>query len=109
MDRRPKQGHLPVQMGPGALTGSSGRRYTARASMASGPDPGDPWVGVSTGWAITSYFLGGVIAWGGIGYLIDWLIGTPHVFLAIGMVAGAALSTYLVWLRYGREDEGKKP
>jgi len=77
--------------------------------MAGGPDPGDYWVCVSIGWAISSYLLSGVLVWGGIGYLLDWLIGTPHVFLAIGMIAGAGLGTYLVYVRYGKEDEGKKP
>ena len=43
-----------------------------------------------------------------IGLAFGWVAATI-VFLAIGMVAGAALSTYLVYLRYGREDEGKKP
>ncbi len=35
---------------------------------------------------------------------IDWLTGTPKEFTAIGMVLGAGLSIYLVYLRYGRGD-----
>jgi ATP synthase protein I len=77
--------------------------------MASGPDPAGPWDGVSTGWAVSSYLMSGVVVWGGIGFFLDWLIGTPHVFLAIGMVAGAILGTYLVYLRYGKDDEAKNP
>jgi ATP synthase protein I len=46
----------------------------------------------------------GVAVWGGIGYLIDLLAGTPHVFAAVGGILGAAGSTYIVYLRYGRED-----
>jgi ATP synthase protein I len=90
------------------LTGERGHRYTPPASVAGRQDSGDPWAGVSTGWAISSYLLSGVVVWGGIGYLVDRLVGTPHVFLAIGMVAGAVLGTYLIWLRYGRGDEAKK-
>jgi ATP synthase protein I len=63
---------------------------------------------MSTGLAISVYLLSGVLVWGGIGYLIDRLAGTASVFTAIGMVVGAAASTYLVYLRYGREDEAKK-
>jgi ATP synthase protein I len=77
--------------------------------MAGKPDGGDPWVGVSAGWAVSSYLLSGVVVWGGIGYLIDHLLGTPKVFTAIGMVLGAVLGTYLVYLRYGKEDDTKKP
>lgn len=77
--------------------------------MAGRPDLGDPWASWSAGWAVVSYLLSGVAVWGAIGYLIDRLIGAPHVFLAIGMVAGAVLGTYLIYLHYGREDEGNKP
>jgi F0F1-type ATP synthase assembly protein I len=45
----------------------------------------------------------GIAVWGGIGYLIDHLAGTPHVFAALGALLGASGSTYIVYLRYGRE------
>jgi len=106
---RSEKGHLPVQTRTSLLTGPERHGYTPRASMAGGPKPGDAWAGVSIGWTISSYMLSGVLVWGAVGYLLDWLIGTHHVFLAIGMVAGAILSTYLVYLRYGKEDEAKKP
>jgi len=66
----------------------------------------DAWSGMGTGWAITSTMVGGIAAWGGIGYLIDRLVGTEHVFLPIGFVLGAVGGTYLLWLRYGREQGG---
>ena len=62
----------------------------------------DAWSGVGTGWSVTTTMIGGIAAWGGIGYLLDRVLGTPHVFFAIGVVLGAAGATYLVWLRYGR-------
>ena len=77
--------------------------------MAGKLDSGDPWVGVSAGWAVSSYLLSAVVVWGGIGYLLDRLLGTPKVFTAIGMVLGAGLGTYLIYLRYGKEDDTKKP
>lgn len=66
----------------------------------------DAWSGVGTGWAITSTLVAGILAWGGLGYLVDRLVGTSRVFLAIGMVLGAAGGVYLVYLRYGRGDGG---
>jgi len=44
-----------------------------------------------------------MLAWGGIGYLVDRLASTGKVFTAIGMVLGAAGAIYLVWLKYGKE------
>ena len=63
---------------------------------------------MGVGWAVTSTMIGGIAAWGLIGYLIDLLAGTPNVFAAIGMILGAIGAIYIVYLRYGREhrDEG---
>ena len=73
--------------------------------MATERSPKDLWGGMATGWQITSYMLGGILSWGGIGLLLDWAAGTGRVFTAIGMVAGAVGATYLVWFRYGRGHE----
>jgi len=85
--------------------------YSAR-SMAGSANPGgsspqDMWRGMSTGWQITAYMLGGILGWGLIGFLIDWLAGTGKAFTAIGMVGGAAGAVYLVYVHYGRGDDGK--
>lgn len=61
---------------------------------------------MGTGWAITSTFMAGILTLGGLGYLVDRLFGTGRVFLAIGMLLGAAMSIYLVYLRYGRGEGG---
>ena len=65
---------------------------------------GNPWGGVGTAWALTATLLAGILAWGGLGLLADWLLGLRWLFLPIGMVLGAAGSIYLIYLRYGRED-----
>jgi F0F1-type ATP synthase assembly protein I len=39
-----------------------------------------------------------------IGWLIDTLVGTSHVFLGMGIVLGGAAGVYTVYLRYGKED-----
>jgi F0F1-type ATP synthase assembly protein I len=55
----------------------------------------------SRAWNIPSYLLAGVLGFGGIGYLIDRLIGTNFI-VAIGIVGGMALAIYYVWFRYGK-------
>jgi ATP synthase protein I len=73
------------------------------AAMA-GPERGDAWAGMSTGWAITSTLVAVMVVWGGVGLLLDRLVGTSHVFLAIGVILGAAGGTYIVYLRYGKGE-----
>jgi ATP synthase protein I len=84
--------------------------YSAR-SMAGRPNRGNSenlWGGMSTGIQITAYLLAGLFVWGGVGYLIDWLVGTAKVFTAVGMIVGAAAGVYVVYLRYGRDDGTKR-
>ena len=52
-------------------------------------------------WAVISYLLGGVILYGGIGWLLDEWLGTRG-FVAGGIVLGAAAGVWLVWLRYSK-------
>jgi F0F1-type ATP synthase assembly protein I len=40
-----------------------------------------------------------------VGWLIDMLVGTSHVFFGIGIVLGGAGGVYAVYLRYGKEDQ----
>lgn len=74
--------------------------------MSTAPQRRDGWDGMGVGWVITSTMLAGVLVWGGAGLLLDRLVGTTHVFLAIGMVVGAVASTYIVYLRHGKEHNG---
>ena len=67
---------------------------------------GDAWAGIGLGWAVTGTMVSGIAVWGGIGYLVDRLAGTPHVFTAIGAVLGSLGATYIVYLRYGKEHRG---
>lgn len=67
-----------------------------------GPDNG--WSGYGTAWAVTGTLLAGLVAWGGIGYLVDRLAGTYPLFTAIGLIVGVAGGIYLVYLRWGREQ-----
>ncbi len=76
--------------------------------LGSRPDPKDMWGGMSTGITISATLLSALIVWGGIGYLIDRLAGTPKVFTAIGMVVGAAAGIYLIYIKYGKGHDDTK-
>ena len=67
--------------------------------------PDDAWSGLGTGWAIVSTLIAGMLTLGLVGWLIDTLVGTSHVFLAVGIVLGGAGGVYAVYLRYGKEDQ----
>jgi F0F1-type ATP synthase assembly protein I len=88
------------------LTGREGRRYTSHP-MTGGPQRGDAWSGMGTGWSITATMIAGILVWGGFGYLVDRLVGTMNVFLAFGVILGAGCGVYLVYLRYGRGEGGR--
>lgn len=68
--------------------------------------PNDSWNGIGTGWTISGSLLAGVLLYGGIGFLLDHWLGTPKVFTAIGMLLGAGLSTYLIYVKYGKGKRG---
>jgi F0F1-type ATP synthase assembly protein I len=57
---------------------------------------------MSIGLTISLTLLSALIVCGGLGYLIDRLAGTK-VFVAVGMVGGAAVGTYLIYLKHGKE------
>ncbi len=79
-----------------------------------GPGRGDKNVdaasramGLSTGWNVFSYLIAGMLAYGGIG----WLVGrAPHISLLfpIGMIVGLAISVGYVIYRYGRAEQVSK-
>lgn len=51
--------------------------------------------------AVIGYLLAGPLAFGGLGWLGDWLLDTRFL-LPVGVVLGMVLSLYVIWLRYGR-------
>jgi ATP synthase protein I len=63
--------------------------------------PETPPVKEVDAWAVISCLLAGVIFYGGIGWLVDWWLGTRG-FVAAGIVLGAAGGIWLVWLRYSK-------
>ena len=49
---------------------------------------------------VIGYLLAGPLLYGGIGWAADRWLGTGFL-LPVGVVAGFALSLYLIWFRYG--------
>jgi hypothetical protein len=49
--------------------------------------------------------VGGILAWGSLGYLADRLLGLDQrIFTAVGIVLGAGGAIYLVYLRFGKGE-----
>ncbi|MGA8048025.1 MAG: AtpZ/AtpI family protein [Dermatophilaceae bacterium] len=53
------------------------------------------------GATMIAYLVTGPALFGGLGWLLDRLLGLG-VFTPIGVLTGMALSLYTIWLRYGR-------
>lgn len=62
------------------------------------PNPPD---GAEVGWSVLSYLLGGIVVWGGVGWLIDRWLGLPNIGLLVGMLVGAAGAIYLIAKKVG--------
>lgn len=71
--------------------------------------PDNLWGSYGVGSLVTSYMLSAILVGGGIGYLIDRLAHTGKAFMAVGMIAGVALGTYLIYARFGRGDDANRP
>jgi ATP synthase protein I len=54
---------------------------------------------------MVSTLVAGPLVWGGIGMLIDSLVGTTRIFLPLGIVLGFVVSFYIIYVRFGLETE----
>ena len=62
-------------------------------------------LGLSTGWNVFSYLLAGMVAYGGIGWLIGRAVHISLLF-PIGMIVGLGIGVGYVIYRYGRSEQG---
>ena len=56
-----------------------------------------------SGWTVISYLIAGIIAYGGIGWLVSRAVHSPVIF-PVGMLFGLGVSLGLVIYRYGRSS-----
>lgn len=65
------------------------------------PEQPSPLARESDGWRILSYMLGGMILYGGIGWLISHWTGIAILF-PLGMILGIGLSVAMIIFRFTR-------
>jgi len=62
--------------------------------------------GLDTGWAVFSYLIGGMIAYGAIGWMIGRAVHVALLF-PLGMLVGMAISIAYIIHRFGRQGHGQ--
>jgi ATP synthase protein I len=73
--------------------------------MAGNPEEGTGGGNSPDAWSVIGLLLGGLLVWGGIGYLLDRWLGFRALFLPIGLIVGAIGGTWLVVIRFAREQK----
>jgi hypothetical protein len=92
---------------PAAGRGVAGRRHQTWASRFESGQGGDTdqqrlAVGRGTGWEVFSYLIAGMLAYGGLGWVIGHFTHIQLLF-PIGMLVGLAISLGWIIHRYGRQ------
>ena len=64
--------------------------------------------GLDIGWTVFSYLIAGMLAYGGIGWLIGRAVHVALLFPA-GMLVGLAISIGFIIYRYGRQGAAEQP
>jgi F0F1-type ATP synthase assembly protein I len=59
--------------------------------------------GADQGYRILSIMIAGLIAYGGLGWLLDRWLGTAW-FLPVGLILGIGLGVYYVVVKFGRSQ-----
>jgi ATP synthase protein I len=91
---------LPAIVLP-ACSGLAGMTSEQERSATRDPEQEPRMARQSDGWQILSYMLGGMILYGGIGWLISHFTGIAILF-PIGMILGIGLSVAMIIFRFTR-------
>jgi ATP synthase protein I len=93
---------------PGRYATSGAPGASAASGSAAGAAGNDDELTMGTGWSVFSYLISGLLAYGGIGWVIAHF---THVslFFPIGMLVGLAISTSWIVYKYGRPHEQGNP
>jgi F0F1-type ATP synthase assembly protein I len=67
------------------------------------PDAGHARLEEAHMWNVVSYLISGPVMFAGIGWALDRWLGTSFL-VPFGILAGMAVSLYLVWFRYGTQQ-----
>lgn len=100
---RLKDREEPSAPGPGLAA----RRGQSWASRWERGQDGRPQAGIGDGWEVVSYLLSGMLAYGGIGWLVGRAVHIGLLF-PVGMGVGLAIALGWVVYRYGRAGGGRE-
>ena len=98
----------PSLTGPGLAA----RRHQSWASrwergQGESTSAGQGSAGLGTGWEIVSYLISGMLAYGGIGWLVGRAVHIELLF-PLGLAVGLGLALWWVIYRYGRVGGARK-
>lgn len=96
--RRPRRGWTQLTWSP--------RDAERRSGQHGGDDRADVALAKGTGYSIFSYLIAGMLAYGGIGWLIGHFTHVEMLF-PIGMLVGLAISLGWIIYRYGVKGGGQ--
>ena len=80
-----------------------GDRYAGEPAGKDAAGQTSPLPSRGSGWTVISYLIAGIIAYGGIGWLVSRAVHSPVIF-PVGMLFGLGVSLGLVIYRYGRSS-----
>ena len=83
-------------------------RYAAPAADPDRPGANDDGLTMGTGWNVFSYLISGMLAYGGIGWVIAHYTHISLLF-PIGMLVGLGISMGWIIYKYGRPHEQGNP
>jgi F0F1-type ATP synthase assembly protein I len=69
----------------------------------------DADLNAGTGWTVFSYLIAGMVAYGGIGWLLGHFVFHIYLLFPIGMLVGLAISIGWIIYKYGRPHELGNP
>jgi ATP synthase protein I len=83
-------------------------RYAAPGAGSGRPGANDDGLTMGTGWNVFSYLISGMLAYGGIGWVIAHFTHISLLF-PIGMLVGLGISMGWIIHKYGRPHEQGNP
>jgi ATP synthase protein I len=81
----------------------AGDRYAGKSAGKDADGQTSPLPPRGSGWTVISYLIAGIIAYGGIGWLVGRAVHAAVIF-PVGMLFGLGVSLGLVIYRYGRSS-----